>query len=355
VTRAPERGSYLYIMGMVAVTMVVLFGMRLAAPILSPVLFSVVLAIIFNPLYVWLRRRVPAILAILVVLVVLVLLFSTLGWIVTLSVTRLSARLAFYASQIDGRLELLDVVLARYAAGELSLASLYSTSAMIGAARWVLNGLSSFLGSAVLILLLVLFFLIEGPALIDRLRVSFGQDNPAVARLVAFGRSVCQQFALRAIVNLVVAVAFGLFLWLLGIDHALLWAVLTFFLGYIPYLGIIVASIPAVLLALAQFGFGTALVVVVGLTVINMSAENLLVPVLMGRGFSLSATAVFLAFYFWTWLLGTTGAFLSMPLLFLMVIVFDSFPETRWLSDLIVVRTPEPAPERVPEPAQNRA
>ena len=61
---------------------------------------------------------------------------------------------------------------------------------------------------------------------------------------------------------------------LLGVDSALLWAVLTFFLSFIPYIGLTVAMIGPTLLALAEFGPTRALVVIVGAVVINLAIEN---------------------------------------------------------------------------------
>lgn len=334
-----------------AATIVVLAGMRAAAPILNPILFSTILAIIFYPLYTWLKRHMPTPLAIVLIMAGLIALFSTIGWIVTISATNLTSRLTFHASQLDGQLASLERLFERATNINFDLPTLFSNSSVIGFAGLILGTLAAFFGNMVLILLLILFFLIEGRALIGRLQAAFPPDNLTIKRLLGFGNGVCRQFALRAIINLVVATSYALFLYLLGIDYALLWGVLTFFLGYIPYLGIMLAGVPGVLLGLAEFGWGTAVIVIVGLTVINMSTENLLVPVLMGRGFSLSPTAVFLTFYFWTWLLGTTGAFLSMPLLFLSVIIFQSFPETNWIANLLVVRQPEPTPEQAPEPA----
>ena len=49
----------------------------------------------------------------------------------------------------------------------------------------------------------------------------------------------------------------------------------------------------------------TAIVLVVaGVTVVNILAENVLSPMMMSRGLSISPTVVFLSFVFWAWLLG---------------------------------------------------
>jgi AI-2 transport protein TqsA len=214
-----------------------------------------------------------------------------------------------------------------------------NSSALVGAIGAVLSGISGFLSSMFLILMIMLFLLSEGSAMMERLRTSVAQDNPQVARLTVIGQDVVLQFGLRAIVNLVTAAGITLLLLLLGVDlgvdFPLLWGVLTFFLSFVPYIGLVLAVAPAVLLALAEFGLGRAIVVIVAVVVVNVLAENVLSPVLMGRGLDLSPTVVFLSFVFWAWLLGGPGAFLALPLTLFVAIMLGSFPETRWLASLM--------------------
>ena len=69
---------------------------------------------------------------------------------------------------------------------------------------------------------------------------------------------------------------------------------MTFFLSFVPYIGLVLAVAPAVLLALAEFGVELALFVISGVTVINISGENVLSSMLMSRGPSISPTVEFL-------------------------------------------------------------
>ena len=119
---------------------------------------------------------------------------------------------------------------------------------------------------------------------------------------------------LRAAVNAVTGAGVALALWLLGVDFPLLWGVLTFFLSFMPYIGMFVASVPSVLLAWAEYDLTRALVVVVALTAINAIAENIVQPALMHKGLNLSPTFVLVSVFFWSWLLGGGGSFPAVPL-----------------------------------------
>ena len=100
----------------------------------------------------------------------------------------------------------------------------------------------------------------------------------------------------------------------LGVDYALLWGLMAFILSYVPYIGLFTAAVPPTILALAEHGLTRALIVVVGVILINLAIENIVEPQLTGKTLKLSPTVVVLSFFFWAWLLGPTGALLSMPI-----------------------------------------
>ena len=77
VSSALRQPSFLRVMLFLAATVVVLTGMRLGSPVLSPILFAVVLSLLFSPIYSWLKRhRIPTPLALLLMLVGLSILFG---------------------------------------------------------------------------------------------------------------------------------------------------------------------------------------------------------------------------------------------------------------------------------------
>jgi predicted PurR-regulated permease PerM len=103
-----------------------------------------------------------------------------------------------------------------------------------------------------------------------------------------------------------------------------------------------------VLLAFAQGGLEEALVVIVLMVVINAVTENILAPMIMGKGLSISPTVVFLSFIFWMFILGGPGAFLAMPLTLAVILFLQSFEETHSLVQAIIVTEPDQKPAREP-------
>jgi AI-2 transport protein TqsA len=98
ITTALRQPSILRVMLGLAATVVVLVGMRLAAPILNPILFALVLALLFSTIYAWLtRHRIPTPLALVIMLVGLSVLFVGIFLIMGISIARFSGDIASYS------------------------------------------------------------------------------------------------------------------------------------------------------------------------------------------------------------------------------------------------------------------
>src|SRR5215216_5136900 len=200
ITTALRQPSLLRVMVALAATVVVFVGMRLAAPILNPILFALVLALLFSPIYAWLRRhRIPTPLALVIMLVGLTVLFVGIFLIMGISIARFSGDIASYAGKLN--VDIRDAV---------------KPSALAGAIGSVLSGVADFLSNLFPILIIVLFLLEEGPAMMNRLHASAGSDHPQVERLTVFGRNVVRQLGLRAIVNLVTGAGVVVLMFVLG-------------------------------------------------------------------------------------------------------------------------------------------
>jgi AI-2 transport protein TqsA len=353
ITTALRQPSFLRVMLFLATTVVVFAGMHLSAPILDPILFAVILALLFSPIYGWLtRHRIPTPLALIIMLVGMTILFLALFLILGVSIARFSGDIASYTGKLNDQVSNLKGLAKSVGISQVDVQNAFKPSTITGAIGTILSGIADFLSNLFLILLYVLFFLAEGPAMINCLRTSAGEDHPQVMRLTTFGRNVVRQLGLRAIVNLFTGAGVTVLLLVLRVDFPLMWGILAFFLSFIPWIGLPLAVAPAVVLALAEHGVTSAVLVIVGVIVINVLAENALSPMLMGRGLSLSPTVLFVGFIFWAWLLGGPGAFLAAPLTIFLVLMLDTFPETRWLASVMGAGPPDsdvPVPERVVE------
>jgi predicted PurR-regulated permease PerM len=323
------RASFARLCVELAGVAVVLVALHFAAPVFNPVFFALVLALVFDPLYAKLRaKRIPTLGALAIMFVGIVVACGALAWLMAYSVSGLMARLDTYAANWSQQLAQIDAWLQSIGIANVSLATLLSPDAMLSLFGALIGVALSAASQVVFVVILLLFFLAEGAAIVHRVRETVGD----VTSLVTYGTSISRYFILRAAVNAVTGAGVTIVLLLLGVDFPVLWGVLTFFLSFIPYIGMFLASVPSVLLAFAEFDLARALLVVIALTLVNALAENLVQPALMSRGLHLSPTLVFLSVVFWSFVLGGGGSFLAVPLSLGVLTIASRFVSTRWLT-----------------------
>ena len=162
--------------------------------------------------------------------------------------------------------------------------------------------------------------------------VAFGARDVTNVHLKTMAGEIRRYMVLKGVVSIICGTICTVFLYFMGIEYALLWGVLMFFLNFIPNIGTIVAAIPPVLLALIDHSLGTCIVVIIGYVIINCFTGYIFEPHLLGKGLGISPLVVLVSLLFWGFLLGPIGLFLAAPLSVVMKIVFQTFDDTRWIA-----------------------
>jgi len=122
---------------------------------------------------------------------------------------------------------------------------------------------------------------------------------------------------------------------IIGVDYAIIWALIAFLLNYIPNIGSIIAAIPAVLFTLVQLGLGGVIWTTIVFVLVNLIIGSVVEPKIMGKGMGLSTFVVFVSLIFWGFMLGTVGMFLSIPLTMTIKIILEKNPKTKLIAILL--------------------
>lgn len=175
------------------------------------------------------------------------------------------------------------------------------------------------LAETVLVLFTLLFLLVEGQMLLDKIRNIFGPElNIQTSVSKAFremAESVRSYLVWRTIVNIGLGLVLGAVYHVVGLKQPILWALLTVILSYIPYLGTIAAGVMPTLDALLSVGPLAGLGILVFYVAVVTVEGYIIVPWVMGRSMDLNATTVLVSCLFWYLVWGTAGLFLAMPLM----------------------------------------
>jgi len=323
---------------------IIIAGMRAAAPLLTPLLLSIFLAVLAAPPMFYLRERgLPMAAALLVVVSALIVFGIVLGALIGGSLNDFSANLPVYEASLKQQarelrqwLEGLGLSLPRE-----MFTDLLDPARAMRLAGQVVSGLGGLLANAFLILLTVIFLLFEASQLPAKLNAVLGGSAGSKERLGSVASNINRYMAIKALTSLLTGVGITLSLLMIGVDFPVLWGLLAFLLNFVPNIGSIIAAVPAVLLALVQLGPVGALWTMLAYLFMNTLVGNVLEPRFMGRGLGLSTLVVFVSLVFWGWVLGPVGMFLSVPLTMTLKIALDSTPQTRPAAVLLGSEVPK--------------
>jgi AI-2 transport protein TqsA len=343
-----------------AAVIIILAGMRASAYIVNLILLALLLAIGFAPVLNWFQsKRLPDWLAFLLTILFVIIIVVVLVLFLIATVNQFIGALPKYQAIAQQQfLRLLDVLRSRddvvsqaiYDAVSLEAVNFGQIFSLVST---LISNLVNTLSNVVFLLLILGFMLLEAIVFPRKIQRLFKAEDPLVARMVQFGRDIRRYIWITTWVGMLAGLGEVILLLVLKVDFALLWGILSWLMSYIPSIGYILALIPPVILALLQYGWQAALIVLIGYWVINFITDQFIKPRFYGEGLNLSILWVFLSLVFWGWLLGPVGALLAIPLtLMVKRVLLEGSQDTLWLAGLMEIHPSQPVESSadVPQP-----
>jgi predicted PurR-regulated permease PerM len=322
----------------VAALVIIIAGVSLAQSVVVLILLSFFLALLGTPPVLWLKERhIPSGFAVLIVMAVMIVILLLISVQIGSSFSGFIDQLPLLQARIREQVLDLSAYLRSkgFSGTQKILLEYVKPEVLLKLTANLLSGLSTVLSDLVLILLTVTFILLEVSSFPIKLRAVLGDPKQKFPHFTKFANDMKRYMVIKTFMSLASGILISVWLYILGVDYAILWGFLAFLLNYIPNIGSIVAAIPAVILAVVQLGFGSAVLVAAGYLVINFVEGNVIEPRLMGRKLGLSTLVVFLSLIFWGGLFGFVGAILAIPLTMTMKFAFESSESTRWIAVLL--------------------
>ncbi len=194
------------------------------------------------------------------------------------------------------------------------------------------------LGTAALVLLLVIFMLLKREDLRSRLIRLVGQGRISATTRVMddAGRRVSRYLLMQLLVNVTYGVAVAIGLYFIGVPNAVLWGAFTTVLRFIPYIGPWIGAAIPIALSLAVSQGWMMPVLTVGLFVaLELLSNNVMEPWLYGSSTGVTPIALIVAAMFWTWLWGPVGLVLATPMTVCLVVMGRHVPRLSFLTVLL--------------------
>ncbi|MFT4766815.1 MAG: AI-2 transport protein TqsA [Oleispira sp.] len=321
-----------------AAFIIIVAGLKAATQLIVPFLLAVFIAVLCTPMMIWLKeKRVPSILSVLLVAVLFFLITATLGTVVGASLSAFYQDLPEYEQKLQQQGAGIIATLSGFGivVDEAILSNYIDPGAVMKMVAKVFSGLGSVLTNTFLILFSVIFILLEASDFPEKLKRALGSKTQALDYYQSFSDSVQRYLLIKTLVSMGTGIIVGITLAWIGVDYAILWAVIAFLLNFIPNIGSIIAAVPPMLIALIQLGPMSAILVACLYLVTNVLFGNVIEPKFMGRSLGLSTLVVFLSLVFWGWIFGPVGMLLSIPLTMVVKIGLENSQRNRWLAILL--------------------
>jgi predicted PurR-regulated permease PerM len=182
-------------------------------------------------------------------------------------------------------------------------------------------GVTGFLLSLVMVPIYLFFLLKESPAIEKRWREYLPLRNSPLKTEVAavlsqINNYVIAYFRGQLLVCLIDGTLIGIALYFTGLNFAPLIGLLVVILTMIPYIGIILCWVPAVLIAAGQWGDWTHPLIVTGVFIVVQNLEAIFIaPKIVGNSVGLHPMTVIVSIFIWGLLIGgLLGPILAVPL-----------------------------------------
>ncbi len=321
-----------------ASVVVIVAGIMAAKSIVIPFLLAAFLSMICAPPLYWLRvKGVPNLVSIMLLVLIVIFLETLLAGLVSSSMGEFSRQLPTY----QHRLNIITRELIFWGSEhgieltEAIIQDQFDPGKLMRMAANMLNNLFGVLTNTFMIMVTFIFILLEATGFPDKIRAMTDDYDIYLREYGKIIRGVNRYLGLKVITSLATGSIIYLGLTIIGVDFALMWAVVAFLLNFVPTIGSIIASVPPVLLALVQLSPAYALATAGLYLVTNITIGNFVEPRVMGSGVGLSALVIFISLVFWGWVLGPVGMLLSVPLTMTLKIALSNSDDTHHLALLL--------------------
>ncbi|ADN35920.1 protein of unknown function UPF0118 [Methanolacinia petrolearia DSM 11571] len=337
--RTPENlKNLLYPLLSIALLFVILIGMKSAAYFINIMLISVILTLLGIPIMKRLNKAgLSDILSVTIIIIIYIVCILGFVFLIYESLYVFISRLPEYEYLLTERLsELLDI-LARFNISGDMVASVLKPdwNAISKMLLEVVAGGSMLAMDLFFILVITCFALLEVHKMPGRIEKVYGEGSGKVENVKVIISNIIKWLVVKTKTNVVLGASFGGMLYILGIDMAVFWGLMAIILSYIPYVGLIIVSIPAIFLAWLQLGVWGAVVVIVGICIINAVVENFVFSKFAADSFQIPPLIVIVTIILWSWILGPVGLFLSVPFTVIIIALLQGSPDTRWITTLL--------------------
>ena len=274
----------------------------------------------------------PRLLSFVAAFVILLICLGAIVELIASNLALISVKFPFYQDRFQ---DILSKFLEHFHIKKIP--SVFSTAEIMrygaGIISTIGSELTSTAGTAVAVILYISFLLAEQGSFNRKLSVLISDPERQLATRKTLDRvatNIRSYIWLQTLAGILAGIVSYIILKIVGVEFASFWAVVIFFLNYIPYIGAIIGTIFPTILALIQFGSFIPFIIVGGsMAAVHFFIGSVLEPWMYGRSLKLSPVIILITIAFWGSMWGVIGMILSVPITVIIMIICEAFPKTR--------------------------
>lgn len=140
----------------------------------------------------------------------------------------------------------------------------------------------------------------------------------------------------KFIVSLFTGIGFSLTCVFFGISFPIFWGLFAFVINYVQMIGSIISVVLLSLFAFVELDpTSTLFFFVLSITAVQVLIGGVIEPIFMGKTFSVNVVTVLVMLMLWGYIWGIPGLIMSIPITVFLKIIFEQFPNTRVISELM--------------------
>jgi predicted PurR-regulated permease PerM len=314
-------------------------ALYLAASVFAPVAFSLLVIVIVWPLQRALQRRIPTLLALLLAVLTTIVAIALLASVTVWGFGRIGQWLVGNAARAqDLYMQVVDWLEEHGILVAAPLAEQFNVGWLIRSLGRVTQAARDLLSFAILTFIFALLGLLEVEVLGRNIEAAKSAESAQA--LLRAGASITAKLQKYALVRFNMSVLTGALVaalaWLVGLDLAAQWGVVTFALNFIPFIGPLAATVLMTLFAFVQLAsWQSAIAIFLCLNLIQFVVGSYLEPRLAGAALAISPFMVLFSVFFWGFLWGIPGAIIGVPIVIALLTVCEQYSSSRWIAALL--------------------
>ncbi|MFB9862135.1 AI-2E family transporter [Rufibacter immobilis] len=305
------------------------------SPVLIPICFAGLFALLLLPMTRGMEKRLPRALAIVISLVIVILILGLLIWFLSAQISNFSTEL----SEINSKLSLLLAKFQTFLFERFGIKPTNKSEFLQKALGNVTQTGTAFLGSTISLTTGALTVLSLIPIYVfcmlyyrDHLRqfmfqfITRDRREPLMETVDNIQRVVQGYLSGLLIVIVVVSILNSVGLLIMGVEYAIFFGVLASILTVIPYIGILIGAMLPAMFVLVNTGSAAQMLIVIGIFgFVQFLEGNFITPYVVGSKVSINPFAAIVALILGGEIWGAPGMILSIPIIAILKVIFDAY------------------------------